>query len=427
MVPALSLLRYIVSIGLIYPQLQTHKGLVIRTAWALLTFTFILSCKEPTKEVSQSDTLGIGSAIADQIPAIEKKSASVLKKFATSIRDRVTVEHSGNSGVSGIPHASQLKQYTTRAYVDGLVQVGGLPRSQGAPLLKGLVSGLYGSCGGASCSRVLGVKSDEVDNVLDSAYAAVLANEKLAKDKPSVWKMLVGSLKPLSSSVSRLTISVPKALAMVASESPRAWPTKVVSPQPILSQKQIMAKLSSEEQEALTMYTYVGFEQIRQYENSTSAELKAQGWSAFEIKSATLFSQTMDRALRKLPVTDGVLYRGIRSVEPKVIANFVWHWQEKVPLGLGPKNKPAVTSTSWDPQIAKSFVFHKWRPNQDDTYGILFEIRQGHKGVGIEQIAVHTFQREVLLPKDSHFMIERIAPIEGESKVLSVILRPLPQ
>jgi hypothetical protein len=272
---------------------------------------------------------------------------------------------------------------------------------------------------------VLGVGPDEVDGLLDETYAAVLANEKMARENPSIWKILAGSLKPITDSVSRVTTTFPKALAVIAKESPRPWPTKSVAPQPILSQKDIMARLTHEEQQSLTMYTYAGFDQVRLYENSTTAELKKAGWSPYDIKAASVFSQQMDRALRKLPVVSGALYRGIHGIKPKDVATFVWHWQEKIPLGLGPKNKPAVTSTSWDPQIAKNFVFHKWKPNYDDTYGILFEIRPGHMGVGIEEIAVHTFQREVLLPKDSKFIIEKVAAIEGESKILTIILRPI--
>lgn len=245
------------------------------------------------------------------------------------------------------------------------------------------------------------------------------------KKSSSVIKKWTTSIRKAVNGRPCLTLAVPQALATLAHESPAEWPTKAIAPQPILNQKQILAKLSNEEQQALTVYTYAGFEQVRLYENSTPAELKAKSWSAYEIHAASLFSQAIDRALRKLPVTEGVLYRGIHGISPEDVAIFVWHWQEKVPLGLGPKNKPAVTSASWDPHIAKNFVFHKWKPNQDDTYGILFEIRAGHRGVGIEQIAVHTVQREVLLLKDSRFTIERIAAIQGESKVLKIVLRPL--
>jgi hypothetical protein len=409
----------------IHKQLQLYAKTAGFFTWTALVILSLLGCKQFTNESSQSDIQGIGGILDDAIPVIEKKTPSVLNRFADSIRNSVIRLRTDVPSISTRPNAVQLRQMTSKVYVTSLVDVGGIPRSQGAPMLKELVSDQRGACGGVSCARVLGVGPDEVDGLLDETYAAVLANEKLAREKPSIWKILAGSLKPITDSVSRLTTTFPKALEVIAKESPRPWPTNSVAPQPILSQKDLMARLTHEEQQSLTMYTYAGFDQVRLYENSTSAELKSAGWSSYDIKSASLFSQQMDRALRKLPVASGSLYRGIHGIKPKDVATFVWHWQEKIPLGLGPKNKPAVTSTSWDPQIAKNFVFHKWKPNYDDSYGILFEIRPGHMGVGIEQIAVHTFQREVLLPKDSKFMIEKVAPIEGESKILSITLRPI--
>lgn len=413
------------SKGQILKQLQVYTNTAGVFTWTILVILNVLGCKQLINDTSQSDTQGIGGVLEDAIPVIEKKTPSLLNKFADSIRNSVIRSRPAVPSNSTLQNSSQLRQLTSKVYINGLVDVGGIPRSQGAPMLKELVSDQRGNCGGVSCARVLGIGPDEVDGLLDETYAAVLANEKLAREKPSVWKILAGSLKPITDSLSRLTISFPKALELVAKESPRPWPTKSVAPHPILSQKDIMARLTHEEQQSLTMYTYAGFDQVRLYENSTSGELKTAGWSSYDIKAASLFSQQMDRALRKLPVASGTLYRGIHGIKPKDVATFVWHWQEKIPLGLGPKNKPAITSTSWDPQIAKTFVFHKWQPSYDDTYGILFEIRPGHTGVGIEQIAVHTFQREVLLPKDSRFMIEKVAPIKGESKILSITLRPI--
>jgi len=213
---------------------------------------------------------------------------------------------------------------------------------------------------------------------------------------------------------------VKAAMARIAEEKPRAWPGEKPRPSLILSSDEIMKRLTKEEQEAITMYSIVGFDQVRLFEVSGKKELRAAGWSESEIKATESWSLVINRAISKLPVVEEPVFRGMRSVEPGQVARLVDHWHRRKPLGLGLKNKPAVTSASWDPAVAQNFMRAK-----DSLYSIFFEIQKGHGGVGIQEIALHPRQHEVLLPKERWFLIEHMAPVQDQTKMLYVLLKPI--
>jgi len=74
-------------------------------------------------------------------------------------------------------------------------------------------------------------------------------------------------------------------------------------------------------------------------------------------------------------------------LDPEDVARLVMLWEQKKPLRLGPSNKPAITSASWDPEVAQLFLRWQWNPAKDNRYGIIFSISGDHGGVAIENIS----------------------------------------
>ena len=183
--------------------------------------------------------------------------------------------------------------------------------------------------------------------------------------------------------------------------------------------------LTSEELHALKEYTWVGFDQVRLFENNTTEELLSSGWSAKKIELMAQKSRDINSAIHKIPPIQWVVYRGIRQVDPEDVARLVNLWEQKRPMGLGPNNTPAITSTSWNPDVAQSFLRYNWNPAKDKRYGIIFSISGKHGGVGIENISVKPRQREILIPQSTRFTIERIAPVAGEERMLTISLKAI--
>jgi hypothetical protein len=84
----------------------------------------------------------------------------------------------------------------SRALVKGIVSVKGLPRFQIKEVLDELLAPGGVDCGGASCSRVFGLKSDDSERFLDDLYLTVTKSRGLRDaESAAEYGWLVGSLK----------------------------------------------------------------------------------------------------------------------------------------------------------------------------------------------------------------------------------------
>jgi hypothetical protein len=398
--------------------LYLRDRIMKQTAIVLLATLILGSCRhEPY--TSDSSTSGVVDDLLRAITPPPSKGREILERFAT------TLKHGAPGKASTISKgpAATGRKALQKAYIHGAAEVGGLRRSQGEAILHDLLAENSTACAGASCARVFDVKPADVDEFLDDAYHTVMTSRSLAESNRSLWTVLISSLKKEDKFPILPAEQVSKAIARIKREAPSHWPAMRIRPNPILSEEEIAKRLSDDELSALKEYTYAGFDQVRLFENSSREALLDAGWTGKKIDTIAKKSSLISSAIAKLPPITWSVYRGIRKVEAEDVARLVMLWEQKKPMGLGPSNKPAVTSTSWNPEVAQLFLRWQWNPAKDDRYGIIFSIGGNHGGVAIEHISHLPRQREILIPQSTRFVIERIAPVEGEERMLVVTLK----
>jgi hypothetical protein len=80
-------------------------------------------------------------------------------------------------------------------------------------------------------------------------------------------------------------------------------------------------------------------------------------------------------------------------------------------IGLGAIDRPALTSTTWDPAVASKFAGPSLLQKffSPDTYSVLMIIEQS-RGLPIEDISIFKEEKEVILPRDALYKIDSMAP-----------------
>lgn len=155
---------------------------------------FFLSCVVSVLVSCQRETHSETTArVPIRIPDPEPRTKADLRKAKQNIIDHlVTGSSYGSKTLAGTNPRSLL----SKGLIKGIFAVKGLPRFQVKELLDEILAPSGGDCGGASCSRVFGVKPDETELFLDELYLSVTKSRGLKDaEYASQYGLLVGSLR----------------------------------------------------------------------------------------------------------------------------------------------------------------------------------------------------------------------------------------
>jgi hypothetical protein len=292
-----------------------------------------------------------------------------------------------------------------------IAQVGGLPRGQLKPVMGALVSPHSRDCGGASCSRVFALKSDEVDGFLDESRD-VVENHRTPKSKKEkdLEDLLLASLTPDEEVRPKLTLEERLATLKVKETIPDSRPTQVYDEGPAFS------TLTQGEITTIRGFTYKNYQGVRMVQTRTNDELIKLGVSKENIQVVRQLAESLEKTIAKLPKTPGLVYRGISGLTKKDWEDLLVYKDRRSFVTLGQNNMPATTSATWSPHIATGYLYQK-----TDGLRVIFGIKQ-RSGVAIEKLSVYPYEKEVLLPASSLYQITDIAYFERKLDVLYVEL-----
>ena len=304
-----------------------------------------------------------------------------------------------------------------RIYAKAIVASDGISRSQGHEILTDILSTDQPICGGTTCDRVIDLKANEVDVFLDDLLIKTTAEPALKEAKNgSVRNLLIGSLKDDSPHLGSKA-SAQEVVADLYLSPTISWPQTPFNSPRIMSRNEVSKLIDSSGIADIQDYTGIDFDILRDVESYSDNELMARAVSANEIAERRTQSAKIDNAIKKLPIFDGVVYRGVRDVPVEKLANWISKWRSGQPIGLGREDRPALASASWDPEVGKHYVNPWSNARFGNNYGVMMVI-DSHDGVSIESISKIKEEREILLPKNSMFNITKIVPIEGETRVV---------
>lgn len=376
--------------------------------WLPLLFAATLvmaSCNAPHSQSSPNGAIGVGLAPRPRVSPIKPRSLEVLATFKTHL--------TGNVGRQSMrPSAAANPRLILRqSLFSSLAHVGGIPRGQLKPVMGALVSPHNRDCGGASCSRVFALKSDEVDGFLDDSQDSV-ENHRTpkTKDEQDLKDLLLASLTPEEELRPKLTLEERLAALTVKETIPDARPTKVHDEGPAFS------SLTQGEMTAIRGFTYKNYQGVRMVQTRTNDELIKLGVSKENIQVVRQLGESLEKTLAKLPKTPGLVYRGISGLTKKDWEDLFIYKERRSFVTLGQNNMPATTSATWSPHIATGYLYQK-----TDGLRVIFGIKQ-RSGVAIEKLSVYPYEKEVLLPASSLYQITDIAYFERKLDVLYVEL-----
>jgi hypothetical protein len=172
--------------------------------------------------------------------------------------------------------------------------------------------------------------------------------------------------------------------------------------------------------QALEGFTTSEFLSIRLIESYRDDELLASGWSPYQIKAWRQRSDDIHQGFGKLPAYNGVVYRGLARLPAEQIQSWMKKMEQRQPIGLGAIDRPALTSASWDPAVATHFAgFTLWQKFfSSQGYSVLMIIDQ-RRGLAIDDISIFKNEREVILPRDAMYFIDRMVPaLDAKGRII---------
>jgi hypothetical protein len=396
-----------------------HTGFqaLIATA-AVLSLLFGCGSSERRHDSSQLSGWKDTAATIFSLPL--PREASVVRDFSRSIVKESLPRGTGPLTSNASGDARDLVQ---KAYLHAISDVGGIPREQGETVLKDLVSENSRACAGVSCSKIFGLGEEDVEGFFDFSLLIVGANAQLAKpEKHAQRATLIGSLLPKGAVTARPQ-STKDLISRIYLQSPLPYPVGARTPDVLVTKPVSRNENGKQFNRLVAEFTNFSFEKIRRVETTPRDQLIASGMSSAEINSWHTKATMINNGLKKLPRVHQTVYRGVRDVQREHVARFVALWLDRKPLALGPNDLPALTSTSWRPEVASLFLIDRnLRSKRKNLFDILFVI-DDHQGVGIENLSVLRGEAEVLLPTNSWFMIENIIPVENENATIIIKLK----
>lgn len=373
----------------------------------------VFSCAPESRTTSESDTQGTGLIF---FPRPKMLDASELADFSSKIRLNSVTSLPASASASS---PAGVVQNTGKAYLEAALQVGGIRREQGEEVLKKIVGDPGESCGGASCSKVLGIHIEQIDTFMDNLffYAGSMPN---TAQRP----VLVSSLTRESA----FTKSVlPKdIIATVFQAKSISIPSSTPFPTGILTKDEFTSRGGQEIVGVIEQYTNAGFHFARRAETMTQEEAAKQGVAPITYSLWRRRLKLLNEKLPHLPTVNATVYRGLSEVPYETVANWIKKWRAGEPMALGPNDKPAITSATWDIKIAKSFLYLDLASlvTRKEHLSVLLEIHH-HRGVGIQNVSLFYKEHEVLLPASQKFQIEEISPIGYFKRAIRIKLKGL--
>ena len=310
--------------------------------------------------------------------------------------------------------------------VDHIVKNSAISRSDIKKILEKVLTSDTPQCGGVVCSKVFGLRAGDIDGFLDEMYAELASNHQLlqpenAEQRHRLLRSLIDAEEGRFPLIGKEFVQ--KYVASIFDKTPVK---KIVPPDKIgtvLAKEQIKSLLDAQELEQIRKFTKGGYQQIRGVQSFSEDDLLAMNWHASMIKKWQARSDVLIRALGKLQVFEGTVFRGVSNVTSQDLAFLARSWSYRLPIGLGRNYKPAVASASRNFYVAQKFLSDHF---DDDIvvgqYGILFEIHT-KKGAPIEEISLIKLEREVVLPFDALYEIKGMAPLGLNKKLIYVELQ----
>ena len=355
-----------------------------------------------------SDLNGVGTNISvllrDMLCLPKPKPPSELKIFHKSLINHILSAKSGSQ---------KGKIQLQNAIIGQITENSAVARQDLKKSLEILLSDKDSACGGASCSRVFHLNTEQIDEFIDNLYFRVATSEALLAPEniPVRYRILSSLVEPEEGSFPFISEEATRKLLSLVFNQPRQQRVSVAkNRENILNKFQINARLSPDEIEEVRQFTLNGFGQIRSVQSFTPQELRALQWQEHHIKGWRLRAKIFDDAIKKIQVYKGTVYRGINNVSKQDIAHIAQSWVNNEPIGLGRNYRPAAASASTNQKIAQGFV----TGNIGDmpmagVYGVLFEIKTS-RGAPIESVSAFKKEQEVILPSNGLYRIIRIAP-----------------
>jgi hypothetical protein len=394
------------------------------TALAFLS-VFVVGCGSGEKETS-SDTTGLWSPFADAASSMKPKPSKVIQEAEEALGRAM---RSSLRSVASAPGSITVRMGSARdqlsvGYIQAMISVGGIPRSQGEMVLKKVLSPSSTACAGANCAKIFGIDDDLVSPFMNHVLVKTSLSETFSLPENATKKLAVmESLKPDSSLIG--ADSFVKGIAAFASKPPVELARNVQAPNPrdILSPQAIEKAAGKDFMKTVQSYTEVSFRILRQAENLTLRQAKAAGVSPEIYINTRLKAYAINDGLTKLPTVFQPVYRGISNVSRDVMQRWLDKFNKGEKIGLGFSDKPGLASASWRPQIAENFAYRSDFFGLDGgEYGVIFEIHN-HRGVAIEKISSFANESEVLIPASATFKIESVGLLKGSGGVFHIRLR----
>jgi hypothetical protein len=390
--------------------------------FTLISCIFFVGCRISSHSINEEHSTTATSVVQafKKYPIPSNKRTDTTSKIVNSLGKSVTSSYWPKYASHESSRISKIN--FGRIYAKAIVASDGISRSQSHKILTEILSTDQPICGGTTCDRVIDLKAKEVDVFLDDLLIKTTSEPALKEVKNgSVRNLLIGSLKVDSPHLGSKA-SAQEAVADLYLSSTISWPQTPSNSPRIMSRTEVSKLIDSSVINLIQDYTGIDFDILRDVESYSDTDLMARGLSANEIAERRTQSAKIDNGIKKLPIFDGVVYRGVRDVPVEKLANWISKWRSGQPIGLGREDRPALASASWDPEVGKHYVNPWANARFGSNYGVMMVI-DSHDGVSIESISKIKEEREILLPKNSMFTITKMVPVEGETRVVLMKLR----
>ena len=312
-------------------------------------------------------------------------------------------------------------------YIKAVSEAEGIPRAQGEDILRKVMSDDYGSCGGVSCAQIYGVDPLEVPKFFDEVFLEVAASQALSKTEQKGQRNLLFSSFAKEEALSASSNPHPEdEVARIFMQDADEIPSAKAPPAFQIQYQLASDKVGDDFIRAIEGYTDTHADTLRVVESYSDQVLQGKGWQLGPIAHWRQESDLIYRGFSALPVYQGTVFRGISRLKPSTIARWKQRMERREPMGLGLDENPALTSATWDPVVAQRFA-STWHPFfKTDAYSVFMVIEQ-NRGLAIEKISYIPGEKEVLLPRNGMYMIEKMAPIQGYRGVILMKLREVPR
>ena len=381
-----------------------------------VTICLALGCQAPSDPSDHSETLGKKPFLSHLFSRPKEVSAKTFSEFLKKLSKPGMMASSSSKNSKKI-----ARQQLGISYIRETQALGGIPREQGEEALKSILSPKSTACDGGSCSQVFGLSDKEVEDFMNELMAEAAASKSLSNPEAIPRRSkIISSLAPSGA------FTTPKEpwdyIGYVIMTNPEYRPQRLSQPLSIVTQDMIDQSTKTKFLDAIYSYTSSDSGKIRHVEVHSDVELIKQGYHIEDIKILRDHALVINNGLKKLPKVSQVVFRGMADVSAENLALWAKNWHEKLPMYLSAEQRPALTSASWNLEIAERFTKSFRSADGHVHFNILMELRD-HKGIAIENISIYPSECEVLIPSHQQFIIEKMAPMADDPLTILVTMR----